>query len=198
MISHAVPAPRVVLADSLISRSIATDVVLVAGGAGLTAVLAQVSVPVWPVPITGQTLAVLLVGSTLGATRGALSMLLYAVLGMLGAPVFAEAGHGVGVVLGASGGYIVGFVFAAAAVGALAERGRDRRFRTALLSFAAGTLITFGVGMPWLAISMGADLRQTLEWGLYPFIVGGVVKALLAAAAMPVAWRLASRWQARK
>jgi biotin transport system substrate-specific component len=193
MTSTALTPRRAVLADTLLPRSAVANAALVTGGTALTAVMAQLSVPLWPVPITGQTLAVLLVGSVLGANRGALSMLLYWVAGMLGAPVYSDGGHGLGAALGPSGGYIVGFIISAYAVGRLAERGQDRRFLTAALSFCAGTVITFGFGMAWLALSLGADLQQTLEWGLYPFIAGGVIKALLAAALMPGAWHLAAK-----
>lgn len=184
---------RPTLADRLVARSLATDALLVVAGAGLTAALAQVAVPLWPVPITGQTLAVLLVGSSLGALRGALSMVLYAVLGIVGLPVFSEASSGFGVVAGPTGGYIVGFVAAAALTGWLAERSWDRRVLRAAVAFLGGTVVTFAFGLPWLAFALGLDLEQTLEAGLYPFILGGVVKAAIAAGVMPLAWRLADR-----
>lgn len=184
---------RPTLVDRIVARSIATDVVLVVAGAALTAVAAQLSVPLWPVPITGQTLAVLVVGSTLGAVRGAISMLLYAVLGIIGLPVFSGATHGFNVIAGPSGGYIVGFVFAAALTGWLAQRTWDHRILGAIGSFAAGTLVTFAVGLPWLAASLGLNLEQTLAAGLYPFVVGGIVKALLAAGFIRLAWFGVSR-----
>lgn len=184
---------RPTLADRLVARSLATDALLVVAGAGLTAALAQVAVPLWPVPITGQTLAVLLVGSSLGALRGALSMVLYAVLGIVGLPVFSEASSGFGVVAGPTGGYIVGFVAAAALTGWLAERSWDRRVLRAAVAFLGGTVVTFAFGLPWLAFALGLDLEQALEAGLYPFILGGVVKAAIAAGVMPLAWRLADR-----
>ena len=189
---------RPTLADRVIDRSLASDIALVAAGAGLTAVAAQIAVPLWPVPITGQTLAVLLVGSTLGATRGALSMLLYAVLGVVGLPVFSGASSGVATFLGPTGGYIVGFVFAAAFTGWLAQREWDKRFLGAALSFLGGTVVIFAFGMTWLAISLQASLQQTLEWGLYPFIVGGIIKAAIAAAIMPAAWKLADRTSSKR
>ena len=179
---------RATLVDQFVTRSIATDAALVVAGAGLTALAAQIVVPLWPVPITGQTLAVLLVGSALGAARGALSMVLYAVVGVIGVPVFAEATSGTGALFGASGGYIVGFIFSAALVGWIAERAGDRRFLGASLAFAAGTIVTFAIGMIWLAAVLGTNLAQTLEYGLYPFIVGGIVKSLLAAAIIPTIW----------
>jgi len=188
---------RATLVDQFVTRSIATDAALVVAGAGLTALAAQIVVPLWPVPITGQTLAVLLVGSALGAARGALSMVLYAVVGVIGVPVFAEATSGTGALFGASGGYIVGFIFSAALVGWIAERAGDRRFLGASLAFAAGTIVTFAIGMIWLAAVLGTNLAQTLEYGLYPFIVGGIVKSLLAAAIIPTIWLSVSRRRGR-
>lgn len=187
------PAAHRPLADALLPRTAVVSTALVLGGALLTAGAAQVSVPLWPVPITGQTLAVLLVGSALGARRGALSMLVYALLGVIGLPVFAGGSAGFGVLVSPSGGYIVGFVAAAALVGWIAERFGDRPLRNAVLSFALGTVVTFAIGMGWLAMSLGLDLQQTLEFGLYPFVLGGAVKALLGASAISLGWTAAVR-----
>ncbi|GAA2245949.1 biotin transporter BioY [Herbiconiux moechotypicola] len=184
---------RITLADRLVTRSLATDIALVAGGAAFTGLLAQVAVPLWPVPITGQTLAVLLVGSTLGALRGVLSMALYAVLGVVGVPWFSDAASGWHVIAGPTGGYIIGFIAAAGLTGWLAQRAWDRKVLGAFVSFLAGTGVTFAVGLPWLAASLGLNLEQTLQAGLYPFIIGGIIKALLAAGIIPLAWRLTSR-----
>jgi biotin transport system substrate-specific component len=184
---------RPTLADRLFTRSIATDAVLVVAGAALTAGLAQVAVPLWPVPITGQTLAVLLVGSSLGAFRASLSMVLYAVLGIVGLPIFSDAKHGWEIVAGPTGGYIVGFIFAAGLTGWLAQRSWDRRFVGAGLSFLAGSAVVFAFGLPWLAVSLGLNLEQTLQGGLYPFIIGGIIKAIIAAAVMSSAWFLIDR-----
>lgn len=189
---------RPTLADHVVPRGLATDIALVAGGAALTGLLAQVAIPLWPVPITGQTLAVLLVGSTLGASRGALAMLAYAVAGVAGIPWFSDTGHGVGVLLGSSGGYIVGFVLAAALTGWLAQRQWDRKFLHAAVTFLAGSGVVFLVGLPWLAVVTGADLSQTLAWGLWPFIPGGIVKALMAAAIIPAVWQGVRRLDAAK
>ena len=180
-------AGRPTLADRVFSRSLATDAVLVAAGAGLTAVAAQLVVPLFPVPITGQTAAVLIVGATLGATRGALSMVLYAALGLF-LPVYSEGFHGLAVLLGQTGGYIVGFVFAAALTGYLAQRQWAHRFLGGVAAFLAGTVVTFAFGLPWLAFSLGLDLEQTLQSGLYPFLVGGLVKAVFAAAVVRLVW----------
>ena len=122
MTTLAPPLRRPVLADRVFPRTLVMDIVLVLAGAALVTVLAQVAIPLWPVPITGQTLAVLLVGSTLGWARGAISMVLYAVLGLVGLPVYSDGSHGAGVLFGATGGYIIGFIVSAALVGWLAER----------------------------------------------------------------------------
>jgi biotin transport system substrate-specific component len=186
-------APRLVLADRVFGRTLALDIVLVVAGAALTALLAQVAVPLIPVPVTGQTLAVLLVGATLGAARGAIALGLYAAVGILGVPVFSDYGSGLEVVLGPTGGYILGFIFSAALVGWLSERAWERQVLKALATFVAGTLVVFAVGLPWLAVALQLDLTQTLNAGLWPFLVGGAIKAALAAGILPLAW-----WGAEK
>ncbi len=194
---------RATLADRVVPRSVVTDVALVAGGAVLTAALAQVTIPLWPVPITGQTLAVLLVGATLGMTRGGLSLALYAVLGLVGLPVFApedDGSHvtGLSALVAPSFGYIVGFIAAAALVGWLSERTWDRRFLKALATFVGGSVVVFAFGLPWLAVSLQLDLAQTYQFGLEPFIVGGVIKAVIAALLLPAAWWGADTLAARR
>ena len=184
---------RPTLADRIFSRSLALDIVLVVAGAALTAVAAQVAAPLWPVPITGQTLAVLLVGVTLGATRGAISLSLYAVLGIVGLPVFSEYSSGWGVIAGPTGGYIIGFIFAAALTGWLAQREWDRKLVRAFLAFLAGSVIPFAFGLPWLAVALGNlgypnDVNSVLQAGFYPFIVGGIIKAALGAGIITAAW----------
>jgi biotin transport system substrate-specific component len=193
MSSLTASADRPVFIDTVLPRRMATDVALVAGGALFTGLLAQVAIPLWPVPITGQTLAVLLVGSSLGLARGALSLTLYVVLGVVGVPWFSEWSGGPATLLGPTGGYILGFILAAGLIGWLAERGGDRHVLRAVATFLVGTVSVFAIGLPWLAISLGTDLQQTLEFGLYPFIIGGVVKAVVAAITMPLAWRLLAR-----
>lgn len=191
-------APRLVLADRVFARSLPLDIVLVTAGAAVTAVFAQIAVPLWPVPMTLQTLAVLLVGATLGATRASLSMGLYALVGLAGLPVFSDYGSGVGAILGPTGGYIVGFIPAAAIVGWLSARAWDRKLAKAVATFLGGTAVVFALGLPWLAVSLGLGLDETLRGGLYPFILGGVVKALVAAGALPLAWWGAERIERRR
>lgn len=141
----------------------------------------------------GQTFAVLLVGASLGTLRGGSSALLYVLIGIARAPVYVGGDHGWSVVTGASGGYLVGFVLAAALTGRLAERRWDRRFSSALAAILTGNVVISLVGLPWLAIVLGTNLEQTLEYGLYPFIAGDALKLYLAAALLPGAWRLMDR-----
>jgi biotin transport system substrate-specific component len=186
--------PRhVVLADEIPGARV-RDAVLVLGGALLTALFAQIAihVPPSPVPITGQTLAVGLVGATLGARRGATSLALYAVLGLF-LPFFADGESGWDVIWGASGGYIIGFIFAAGAIGWLAERGADRKVVLAFLAFVIGQVIIFAFGLAGLKISVGESWSWTIHNGFAIFIFGGLVKAAIGALALPGAWKLV-RW----
>jgi biotin transport system substrate-specific component len=192
--SHALPR-RAVLADVL-PGAVVRDVVLVVGGALLTALFAQISidVPPSPVPITGQTLAVGLVGATLGMRRGMASLALYVLLGLV-FPFYADGDSGWHVVWGASGGYLVGFVFAAGFVGWMAEHGADRSPLLAFATFVIGQLIIFVPGLIVLEISVGETWGWTIHNGFSIFIVGGLVKAAIGAAVMPSAWRLVRRFE---
>jgi biotin transport system substrate-specific component len=171
------------------------DTLLVTVGVGIVAAAAQVSVPLpfTPVPITGQTFAVLLVGASLGAGRGTASLVLYLLVGIAGAPVYADGAHGWAVLTGASGGYLVGFVAAAAVTGRLAERRWDQRFSSAVAAMLTGNVVIYLLGLPWLAIVLDTGLERTLELGLYPFVPGDVLKLYLAGMLLPVAWRLVAR-----
>jgi biotin transport system substrate-specific component len=172
-----------------------TDALLVLAGTGLVAAAAQISVklPFTPVPITGQTFAVVLVGASLGAVRGTSSLLLYLWLGVAGAPIYAHHDSGWNVITSASGGYIVGFVIAAAVTGFLAERGWDRRLSSSISAMLTGNVIVYLVGVPWLAVVLDTNLEKSLEYGLYPFVPGDVFKLYLAAAILPTTWRLVER-----
>jgi biotin transport system substrate-specific component len=171
------------------------DALLVLAGTGLVAVCAQISIklPFTPVPITGQTFAVVLVGASLGAVRGTASLALYLLLGAAGAPIYAHHDSGWSVITSASGGYIVGFVVAAAVTGWLAEQRWDRRFSSSIGAMLTGNVIIYLVGLPWLAWQLHTNLEQTLEDGLYPFVPGDVFKLYLAGALLPTAWLLVRR-----
>jgi len=188
------------LAD-LVARSRVTDAVLVVGFALLTALAAQITIPLGftPVPITGQTFAVLLAGATLGAARGAASQGLYVVLGAVGLPFYAEGAGGWTEATGSTAGYLVGFVIAAAVVGHLAERGQDRRISTAIPAFVAGTMIIYTLGAGWLARSLDVPVTaaagepSAIAYGVAPFIVGDLAKAVLAGVLLPTCWQLFGR-----
>lgn len=197
---------RPVLADRLVSRTTAlpkvvTDTLLVLAGVGFVSLLAQVEIPLWPVPITGQTLAVMLVGATLGARRGALSLTSYMVLGLLGLPIFAS--HSAGSLSLPSFGFVIGFIPAAALVGWLSERSWDRHVVLSALAFFAASLIPFAVGLPYLAVSLAQlnlphSFADVMAAGFTPFLLGGLVKWLIAAGALPLAWRGARALDARR
>jgi biotin transport system substrate-specific component len=169
------------------------DLVLIATGSLLVALLAQVKIalPFTPVPLTGQTLGVLLIGALLGSKRGAAALALYVTEGTLGLPFFAGGGAGPSYLLGATGGYLLGFVAAAAVVGLLCERGLERSWRTALVPFVAGSLVIYACGAAWLAVFVGA--QKALAAGVLPFIIGDILKALLAALMLPALWRFTRR-----
>lgn len=188
-----VARPRTVLADVLPGARV-RDAVLVLFGALFTGLMAQVVVPMTPVPMTGQTLAVGLVGATLGLRRGTASMLLYVALGFV-LPVYAGGGQGVETLWGASGGYIVGFVLATAAIGWLAERGADRTMATAFLAFVVAQLLVYVPGLIVLQAVTGMGWGDTIHSGFTVFIVGGLVKAAVGGALLPGAWKLVRRYE---
>jgi biotin transport system substrate-specific component len=183
---------RIVLAD-LIPGTRVRDAVLVVGGACLTGVAAQVSVhipSITPVPFTLQTLAVLLTGAALGSVRGVLSMSLYLLAGGFGLPWFANHANGFG---GASFGYIIGFVVAAAVVGELARRGNDRAVVSAIGLMAVGDAIILTIGTIWLANDLNISAAKAIALGVTPFLIGDAIKLTIAALALPAAWKLVRR-----
>jgi len=183
------PAPRV-LADAL-PGSVVRDVVLVLGGAAFVGLAAQVAVPLpfTPVPVTGQTFAVLMVGAALGTFRGLISMSIYLLAGLIGVPWFASgsAAYSEGV-LTPSFGYIVGFVLAGALVGRLAERGWTRTPLRTTGMMVLGNLVIYTVGVTWLKVALSATWSDAIAWGLTPFLIGDAIKIALAAGLFPAAW----------
>jgi biotin transport system substrate-specific component len=182
----------VTIAARVLPRTRTVTAVLVVGFALLTALMAQVVIPLWftPVPITGQTFSVLLAGATLGWRAGAASMALYVALGAVGLPFYAEAEGGWQAATGTTGGYLLGFVVAAALVGHLAERQQDRTVVTAIPAFLAGTVV-YLFGVPWLANELNVGATRAMELGMVPFVVGDLAKVVLAGVALPAAWRMA-------
>ena len=184
------PAP-VVLAD-LLPGAMVRDVLLVVGAAGFVGALAQISIHLsfTPVPITGQTLGVLLAGTALGSRRAAASMALYALAGIAGVPWF--AGHTSGWA-GASVGYIIGFFLAATLCGLLAERRADRSVLRSLPAMLAGEVVIYAAGLTWLALYAHLGAASTISEGLRPFMAGDAIKTVIAAGLLPAAWRLVGR-----
>jgi len=168
---------------------------LILAGALLIALAAQVRFyfPGNPVPFTGQTFAVLLAGGALGFRRGIAATGLYLLLGIVGLPVYADAKHGIEIVQGATGGYLIGFVLAGALTGRLAELGWDRNMIGAIGAMLIGDVAIFALGVPWLAYSMGQPMSWAIGNGLTPFLPGEIVKLALASAAFPAAWWLVGR-----
>ena len=166
------------------------DAMLVMVASAFIALLAQVAIPLpfSPVPITGQTFAVLLVGALLGGVRGSLAISLYLMEGTIGLPVFAGGGAGLARLAGPTGGYLIGFIAAAFVVGLLAKRGWDRRIWSTALAMLVGNVLIYAVGLPRLAQFVGSE--RALSLGLYPFVIGDLLKLAVAAAALPAGWKL--------
>jgi biotin transport system substrate-specific component len=174
----------------------ATDAALVMAGVALVALLAKVSFFIGPIPITGQTLGVIIVGAALGAKRGVASLTTYLLVGLAGLPVFAGPVAGPAYVLSPTFGFILGFIPAAFVAGWLAERAWDRKPLLAFTGFVAASVIPFIVGVPYmilmLAVVVGSPVSfaTALELGVWPFIVPGLIKAAAAALLVPAAWLL--------
>jgi biotin transport system substrate-specific component len=198
--SVAIPRPRPLVLGDLIAAGrgkaahAVRDVLLVVGAAGFVGALAQISIHLsfTPVPITGQTLGVLLAGTALGWRRAAAAMALYAVAGVAGVPWF--AGHSSGYA-SASFGYIVGFFFAAIACGYLAGRGADRSVLKSLPAMVVGEVLVYAFGLTWLALDLHLGAAATFTAGFTPFVAGDAIKAAIAAGLLPAAWRLVGRRQ---
>jgi biotin transport system substrate-specific component len=187
------------LAESLSARpsirsTAAFKAIAVVAGSLLIAGLAQISIklPITPVPFTGQTLGVLLVGGALGPTLGVASILLYLAEGAIGLPFFADGASGADTLgfASATAGYLWAFVIAGAVVGWLARRGWDRNIVSAIAAMVIGEVIIFSIGVPWLAAAADLPGSVALDLGFYKFVVGDIIKLLLAAGALPLAWRL--------
>ncbi len=170
------------------SRAVLYDIVLIIAGSFVIAICAQLAVG-WPVPITGQTFAVLMLGALLGPWRGGLCVLTYILEGIAGLPVFAHARGGFAVLISPTGGYLIGFVAATCIVGLLAEKGWDRRVGTTISAMLLGNIVIYAFGLLWLSFLMGIN-RTVLAVGLYPFIIGDILKTILAAILLPAGWKL--------
>ena len=189
--------PSRTIAQVVIPRSTVNTIVLMFGFALLTAAAAQIRFPVpgSPVPITGQTFAVLLAGAALGSRAGAGSQAIYWVMGAIGLPFYTGAQGGWDIATGATGGYLIGFIVAAWVVGALAERGQDRTVASAIPAFLAGNAVIYMIGVPWLMASVVAidSMTAALTAGFTPFVIGDVIKVVLAGLLLPAAWKAVKR-----
>lgn len=184
-------APRVVPRQGIFANKAVHDLVLMVAGSLFVALLAQIRIPLpfTPVPITGQTLGVLLVGSLLGTRLGLFSMLLYLAMGAVGLPFFAGGNSGIAYMQGPTLGYLVSYPIVAALMGWLAERGWDRRVPTTIFAMVIGNIIIYALGVGWLAILRG-NLVEAFMLGALPFLIGDGIKILIAAGVLPGAWKL--------
>ena len=177
------------IVDAIIpGTGVLRDSMLVVGGAALTAVCAQVTIPWQPVPFTLQTLSVMLCGLTLGAKRGGLSQLLYVTVGALGMPVFAEGKFGAHVLFGTTGGYLLTYAFVAALLGWLADKGWTKSIGKTAAAMAIGDALILGIGATWLSAYIG--LVPAIRGGVAPFLLPEVMKAAIVILALPSAWRI--------
>jgi biotin transport system substrate-specific component len=169
--------------SNMLLRNIALAVI----GSIVVAIAAQINIPMVPVPMTLQTLAVLAIGAAFGARLGAATLALYAVEGAAGIPVFAQMKAGTAVIAGPTGGYIIGFIIAAALVGYLAELGWSRNIVKMIGAALLGAVVLYIPGLIWLH-QFANGWAQTLEWGITPFILGDILKAIIAGLGFKAAW----------
>ena len=176
-----------------------THALFIVGGVGFIAAMAQISIPVpgSPVPVTGQTLAVLLIGTTYGAGMGAATFATYLLAGIAGAPIFApsatSASHGIDRLLGATGGYLFGMLVASLLLGYLADRKADQKFVTSFPALLLGDAVIFTFGLLWLHASLDLSWSATIAAGLTPFILGEALKIAIVATSLPLVWRKIAR-----
>lgn len=184
-------AQRLVPRQGMLANQTVFDAVLVVAGCLFVALLAQIRIPLpfTPVPITGQTLGVLLVGSLLGSRLGLFSLLLYLATGAIGLPFFAGGNSGIAYMQGATLGYLVSYPIVAALMGRLAERGWDRRVSTTVLAMVIGNVIIYALGVGWIAILRG-NLVEAFMLGAAPFLIGDAIKIAIAAIVLPGGWKL--------
>jgi biotin transport system substrate-specific component len=174
------------------SNTMLRNVALAILGSAVVAIAAQINIPLPVVPLTMQTLAVLAIGAAYGARLGAATLALYAIEGAAGLPVFAQMKAGAGVIAGPTGGYIIGFILAAALVGYLAEQGWSRSIPKMIVACLLGAIVLYIPGLVWLH-QFANGWAQTFEWGITPFIAGDIVKAILAALGFQTAWGLSKK-----
>ena len=188
------------LRQAVFPRSTAlTQALFVVGGVAFISALAQISIPVpgSPVPVTGQTLGVLLIGTTYGARLGLITFATYLLAAVAGAPIFAPSetlpSYGLARLTSATGGYLVGMLVASFVLGFLADRKADQKFKTSYLALLAGTVIIFAFGLTWLHFSLDLSWEKTISAGLTPFIFGEALKIAITATSLPLIWKKISQ-----
>ena len=199
--SHAAKVRFPVLTEALIAGPLsskstwipALKAFLVVIGSLLLATSAQFKIPLYPVPVTGQTLVVLLIGMVYGPRLGGVTIAAYLLQGVMGLPVFAGGAFGIATLLGPTGGYLLGFLVAAIIMGILAERGMGRGIISTIVAMMIGNLVIYVVGASWLASFTGVE--KALTAGVLPFLYGDILKLVVAAGLMPVAWRIVKKFQ---
>ncbi len=184
---------RALLPTLVPQQTLLRQAALVLGGAALTALAAQARIPLYPVPVTLQTLAVMLCGITMGTRLGLLSQLVYVAAGVCGLPVFTEGSFGPQQLVGPTGGYIVAFILSAGLLGWMADRGWDRKFLTSSVALGIGSLLILSMGTAWLATGMHMGWAKAWAVGFAPFVAIEVLKAVAVMTAMPLAWRLVGK-----
>jgi biotin transport system substrate-specific component len=184
------------LKSAFISRTTAvTQISLILGGTIFLAAMAQISFPIpgSPVPFTGQTLGVLLLGTAYGASLGFSTVAFYLLMGIAGAPIFASGSHGFEKIAGATGGYLVGMLISSLVLGALAGRKWDQKIKTVIPTMIIGNVIIFTFGLFWLHQYSGQSWSWTIDKGLTPFILAEFIKIAIASTALPAVWRLVAK-----
>lgn len=188
-------APHSLRAALFPQSTLLTNTLLATGGVAFLSLMAQIVVPIpgSPVPVTGQTLGALLIGASYGRALGATTFALYLALGIAGAPVFSQQGHGIAKLLGPTGGYLIGMFLATVVLSFLASKRWDKRIHTAIISMLIGQVLIFTSGLIWLQQSTGRDWAWTINAGLTPFILGEIVKLTIAATALPTLWQVVDK-----
>lgn len=188
-------APHSLRAALFPQSNLITNSALAFGGVAFLAVMAQIALPIpgSPVPVTGQTLGALLIGASYGRALGATTFALYLGIGIAGAPIFSQQGHGIAKVVGPTGGYLIGMFLATIVLSFLASKKWDKKISTAILSMLIGQVLIFIPGLIWLQQSTGKDWSWTINAGLTPFIFGEILKLAIAASALPVLWRVVDK-----
>ncbi|MBS3096951.1 biotin transporter BioY [Candidatus Woesearchaeota archaeon] len=179
-------------------RTIILDIFMVLASVVFMAIMANLQIPLWPVPITMQTFGIFLIAFFFGSRKGLVAIAAYVLAGLLGFGVFAGYKSGIKAILGPTGGYIIGFLFMAFFIGLMIEKGYGRTRKSILLCMLAGEIILYVFGLVGLQLNIGTSILKTLQYGLFPFIIGDTLKAFMAAAFFPYLWQGAEKLEKAK